>query len=109
MKNKHKSSGNFLLMVGIFPIAMIVVAALVILSMYIYNGNQKISEKVEVEKEIIHDTVYVKCNKKHCDDIPKFQEIKKKKVESVTPVVEPTNIPTPIEPVENENLENDKS
>lgn len=109
MKSKHKSSGNFLFMVGIFPIAMVVITILVILSMYIYNGNQKISEKVEVEKEIIHDTVYVKCNKKHCDDLPKVHEVKKKKVESVIPVVEPTNTNTPIEPVQNENLENDKS
>jgi hypothetical protein len=48
--------------------------------LFYFNSSKDVEiEKVEIEKEIIHDTIYVNvsCQKRHFDDLPK--ELKKPK------------------------------
>lgn len=102
-KSNHKKSGNFLFLIGMFPIAMVFVAFLVASILFMNTKTSKKMETTEVEKEIVHDTVYVKCVKHHCDDIPKV-EVRKKKVETklidTTPKIE--SMPAPVDPIVNQ-------
>ena len=53
--------------------------------LFYFNSGKDEIEKVEIEKEIIHDTIYVNvnCQKKHCDDLPKEVKEPKKLVQQV--------------------------
>lgn len=97
-QNKIKKSSNFAFWLGFTPIALFL---LMVLFMVVVSINYK--EKtvfVEDKPEVVHDTVFVGCHKKHCEDLVIPAPVKKKKVEEKRTDTVPTPLPENPENVE---------
>lgn len=90
-QNKIKKSSNFVFWLGFAPIVFFI---FMVLFMVILSINYK--EKtvvVEDKPEVVHDTVFVECHKKHCEDLVIPVPVKKKKVEEKRIDTVPTPLP----------------
>lgn len=83
-KNKIKKSANFFFWLGLSPFIVFIITILFIVCLIIFQKNRQVS--IEVTPEAIFDTVYIQCQKKHCDDLmilPLKKETKKKQNDTI--------------------------
>jgi hypothetical protein len=74
--NKIKSSGNFLFWIGFTPLLLISTFFISLIVMFLTHDNNP-EVKIVEKPEVIHDTVYVQCQKTHYQ--PEFEKPKRKK------------------------------
>lgn len=99
-QNKIKKSSNFAFWLGFGPILFFVLSILgMSLVVVLHNDNNPVV--AETIPEVKHDTIYVECHKKHCEDlvIP-TPPLKKKKAEEKRTDTVPTSVPKEVENVE---------
>lgn len=83
MKNnkKYKNSSQFLFWLGFSPVAIVLTGVLIITIGVLVNYQP--SEVVETKPEVIHDTIFIECKKRHFEDVPVVTTTtQKKKVET---------------------------
>jgi hypothetical protein len=79
---KYKNSSQFLFWLGFSPVAVVLTGVLIITIGLLVNYQP--SEVVETKPEVIHDTIFIECNKRHFEDVPVVTTVpQKKKVENV--------------------------
>lgn len=98
-QNKIKKSSNFAFWLGFAPIAFFILMISIMTIVVITQNDTPVV--VEDKPEVVSDTVYVECHKKHCEDlvIP-APTVKKKKVEEKRIDTVPTPLPENAENVE---------
>jgi hypothetical protein len=95
--NKIKSSGNFLFWIGFTPLLLISTFFISLIVMFLTHDNNP-EVKIVEKPEVIHDTVYVQCQKPHYQ--PEFEKPKRKRETPVELEVEE-------KPIEEQILESD--
>ena len=96
-KNKIKKSANFVFWLGLSPILLFVTTTLFIIGFTIFHHNRQVGS-VDTP-EVIHDTVYVECPKKHCDDLV-ITPVKKKVTKQKQTDTVPQSIPEEMETID---------
>jgi hypothetical protein len=82
MKNnkKYKNSSQFLFWLGFSPVAVVLTGFLFIIVGVLINYQPR--EVVETKPEVVHDTIFIYCNKKHLEVPVVTTTTQKKKVET---------------------------
>jgi hypothetical protein len=95
--NKIKSSGNFLFWIGFTPLLLISTFFISLIVLFLTHDNKPETKIVE-KPEVIHDTIYIQCQKPHYQ--PEFEKPKRKRETPVELEVEE-------KPIEEQILESD--
>jgi hypothetical protein len=83
MKNnkKYKNSSQFLFWLGFSPVVVVLTGFLFIIVGVLINYQPR--EVTETKPEVIHDTIFIECKKRHFEDVPVVTTTtQKKKVET---------------------------
>lgn len=85
MKNnkKYKNSSQFLFWLGFSPVAIFLTGVIIITIGILAKQPKRV---VDLKREVVHDTIFIECKKRHFEDVPVVTTTpQKKKVE--TPIV----------------------